>query len=94
MEISGKKFCITGKFLKINPVTEKNFTRRELEEEIKIKGGIIKSSVTSDLDYLIVGGLGSTAYSEVTKGKKIIKAEIQKNIKIIKEEEFLKYLGT
>ena len=53
MEISGKKFCFTGKFLKINPVTEKNFTRKELEEEIKSKGGIIKSSVTSDLDYLI-----------------------------------------
>jgi NAD-dependent DNA ligase len=93
MEIAGKIFCFTGKFEYIDPETKKNITRKKLESEIISKGGVIKSSVTSDLDYIIVGGLGSTAYSEGTKGKKIIKAENQVNTKIINEKEFIDYLG-
>jgi hypothetical protein len=49
----------------------------------------VSKSVTKNLDYLVVGGLGSSRYIAGSKGQKIIKAEKQPNTNILAEEEFL-----
>lgn len=48
-KLSGKSFCITGTL----PSGKK---RSEVENWIKSQGGTVKSSVTKDLSYLVVGG--------------------------------------
>lgn len=89
MEIKGKTFCFTGKFETKQKGSDKTLTRNILHELIEKKDGIVSKSVTKNLDYLVVGGLGSSRYIAGSKGKKIIKAEKQLNTKILTEEEFL-----
>ena len=87
-------FCITGKFETINKESEKEYTRTEISLLIEKRNGIIKKSVLKTLDYLVVGGLGSTMYSSGLKGNKIIKAESQENTRILTEKELLKALDS
>ena len=72
-KLAGAKFLITG--------TLKNFTRIEVKEEIERYGGKIISSVSKNLNYLIVGE---------NPGSKVKKAEKLGTVKIIDEEDFLK----
>jgi DNA ligase (NAD+) len=72
-KLAGAKFLITGTLM--------NFTRTEIKEEIERFGGKIISSVTKNLDYLIVGE---------NPGLKVKKAEKLDTVKIINEEDFLK----
>lgn len=68
----GKTFLFTG--------TLKHFTREEIKEEIEKLGGKNLSSVSKNLDYLIVG---EKAGSKLKKAKEI------SNIKILTEDEFI-----
>ena len=69
---AGKNFLFTG--------TLKHFTREQIKEEIEKLGGKNLSSVSKNLDYLIVGEKA---------GSKLKKAEEIPTIKILTEEEFI-----
>jgi DNA ligase (NAD+) len=74
-KLAGAKFLVTG--------TLKNFTRTEIKEEIEKYGGKITSSVSKNLDYLIVGE---------NPGSKVKKAEKLGTVKIISEDELLRMI--
>ena len=69
---AGKNFLFTG--------TLKHFTREQIKEEIEKLGGKNLSSVSKNLDYLIVGEKA---------GSKLKKAQEIPTIKILTEEEFI-----
>ncbi len=69
--LSGKTFLFTGSL--------ENFSRTDASDMVKKKGGIVKSSVSKNLDYLVVG---KNPGSKLDKAKKL-------DINIISEEEFL-----
>ena len=73
--LQNKTFLVTGSL--------KNFKRNEIKELIVEKGGKILSSVSKNLDYLIVGE---------KPGSKLKKAQAIPSIKIISEEEFIKMI--
>jgi len=74
-KLQNKSFCITGK--------KETKTRDELITLIEENGGLYKSSITKDLDYLIAG---DKAGSKLEKAKKL-------GVKIITEAEFLKMIN-
>lgn len=57
--LTGKSFCITGTLSK---------GRKEIQEYIKSKGGIVKDSVSKDLTYLVAG---EDCGSKLEKAKKL-----------------------
>jgi hypothetical protein len=63
----GKSFLFTGKL--------SNLTRAEAKARVKALGGVSKSSVTKDLDYLVVGDQGSPLFGQGKKGTKMVAAE-------------------
>lgn len=75
--LSGQTFLFTG--------TLSQLKRTEAEERVELNGGKIINSVSTKLNYLVVG---EDAGSKLEKAKKI------QGIKIITEEEFLKMLPT
>lgn len=72
----GKTFLFTGSL--------NNYTREEIKEEIEKFGGKNLSSVSKNLDYLIIGE---------KVGSKLKKAEKIKTIKIITEDEFIEMVA-
>ena len=88
-ELENKAICLTGNF----ELGEKNI----VEQLITNKGGIIKKSVSSKTDYVIVGTLGSPDWTCGNYGSKIKKArELQEkgnNIKIVTESTLTNYLN-
>ena len=86
IDFDGKTFCLTGEF--------KNATKQEISKKLQDLGGIEKTGVSSKLNYLIVGGVGSEAWKFGKIGGKQAKAqelnEKGANIKII-DEDSLKY---
>ena len=81
----GKKFCLTG-VLKIG-------TRSEVQSIISDFGGVPKTNITKDTDYLIVGDNGNSAWAFSCYGRKVEKAiSLRKEghkISIIHEFDFL-----
>lgn len=81
----GKKFLFTGKLATL--------TRDEGKARVKELGGVAASSVSADLDYLVIGDEGSPLFGEGAKGSKMIAVEklIAKgaSIQIISENTFL-----
>ena len=73
--ISGKNFVLTGKLDK--------FTREDAAKLIESRGGIVKSSVTKNTDFVIVG---EKAGSKLTKANEL-------GIKTLSESEFKQLLG-
>ena len=73
--LEGLSFLITG--------TLNHYGRKEMEELIQSHGGKILSSVSKQLDYLIVGDKA---------GSKLTKAQKMGKVKIIDEEAFLDML--
>ncbi len=73
--IAGKSFVLTGKLEK--------FTRDEASKLIAERGGIVKSSVSKNTDYVIAGEKA---------GSKLAKAN-GFGIKILSEDEFEEFLG-
>lgn len=82
IDFDGKTFCLTGEF--------KCATKQEISKKLQELGGIEKTGVSSKLDYLIVGGIGSDAWKFGKIGGKQAKAqelnEKGANIKIIDED--------
>ena len=80
--------CLSGEF--------ELCTKSEFTSQLISIGGIIKNSVTSKTDFLIVGSKGSERYNFGNYGTKVKKAlELQENgkhIKIIKEEDMLTWM--
>ncbi len=74
MKLKGLSFCFTGKLNTIK--------RDDAEKLVKVLGGQPKSTVVSNLSYLVTNSTEPTA--------KYIKAQNQVNTKIITEEEFIK----
>lgn len=81
IDFNGKAFCLTGEF--------KCATKQEISKKLQKLGGTEKKGVSSKLDYLIVGGVGSDAWKFGKIGGKQAKAqelnEKGANIKIIDE---------
>jgi DNA ligase (NAD+) len=77
--LAGKKFLFTGSMVTMD--------RKEGQHIVEEGGGVIASSVSKDLDYLVVGD-GGGAGSKLAKAKKLI--EKGEQVKIISEKEFLK----
>lgn len=88
LDLADKTFCLTGDF--------KTGTKAEIEKRLSDKGAIKKTSVSGNLDYLFVGGLGSEAWKYGNIGGKIAKAqELQekgKKIQIISEDDLISFL--
>lgn len=85
IDFNGKTFCLTGEF--------KSATKQEISKKLQELGAIEKSGVSSKLNYLIIGGVGSDAWKFGKIGGKQAKAqelnEKGANIKII-DEDYLK----
>jgi len=75
LALQDKKFVFTGGLSTIS--------RPDATELIKQKGGIVASSISKDIDYVI---LGDKPGSKIDKAKKL-------NLKIINEEEFKKLVS-
>jgi DNA ligase (NAD+) len=75
--LQGTSFLFTGSLVRLK--------RSEAEELVEKNGGQILSSVSSKLNYLVVG---EDAGSKLEKAKKI------NSVKIISEEDFLEMIGT
>ena len=90
--VSGKSFAFTGELA--------TMSRKHAQEEVLQRGGSIPSSVTRDLDYLVVGNRNSPLINNGNgkKGKKFMKTEElnqrEKTIKIITEGKFIDMLQT
>ena len=72
-KLSGKTFLFTG--------TLSRMTREEAEKMVEEHGGKLLSSVSKNLNYLVVGA---------SPGSKVGKAEKLKTVEIVGEDEFLK----
>jgi len=70
--LENKCFLVTG--------TLEKYSRKEIQDLIKINGGRILSSVSKNLDYLITGA---------NPGSKLDKAKLLKSVTILNEKEFL-----
>lgn len=77
-KLVGKSFCFTGEL--------NSMKRADAEQLVKKNGGIIKSSVTKDLTYLVTNDTSSGS----SKNQKAIKF----GIPVINEQEFLKILNS
>ena len=75
--VSGNSFCFTGEL--------RSMKRSEAEKLVREKGGIIKSSVTKDLDYLVT--------NDPSSGSEKNRKARELSIKIIDEEQFLEMAG-
>ena len=75
LQLQDKKFVFTGGLTTLS--------RPEASDLIKQKGGIVASSISKDIDYIIVGDKPG---SKLKKAKKF-------NLKIINEEEFKKLVS-
>jgi NAD-dependent DNA ligase len=86
--LSEKSVVFTGKM--------KHMDRKVAQRLVKERGGKTPSSVTSDLDYLVIGDDGSPLLGDGEKSTKHLAAErlIAKgsSVKIIPESEFVRML--
>jgi len=64
--IVGSLFCLTGEFVYA--------PRERCEQAIVSRGGRVHRSVTKNINYLVVGGLGSDEWKHGNYGTKILKA--------------------
>src|SRR5262249_46814844 len=89
IDLGGASFVFTGKMA--------TMPRKDAEDKVKQLGGVVASSVTKKLHYLVIGDEGSALYSGGKKGDKQVKAEhlnaAGANIRIISETAFLQMLA-
>jgi hypothetical protein len=88
-DLGGASFLFTGKMATMQ--------RKDAESRVKQANGVVASSVTKKLHYLVIGDEGSPLYSGGKKGDKQLKAEqlnaAGANIRIISETAFLQMLA-
>lgn len=89
IKFSNKNFCLSGDFI--------NGTKDEITKLLEDNGAVIKHSVSSKVDYLVVGQLGSPGWKYGNMGGKITKAKKLQDkgekIKIISEKNLFKSLN-
>ncbi len=89
ISFSGKMFMFTGKFL--------YGTRRVCEAEVTERGGLVTSNISRQIDYLVIGAIGSRDWIHSTHGRKIEGAieNIRRgaNTAIIAEEHWERFLS-
>jgi hypothetical protein len=89
VDLGGASFLFTGKMA--------TMPRKEAETNVKKADGVVATSVTKKLHYLVIGDEGSPLYSGGRKGDKQTKAESLNatgaNIRIISETAFLQMLA-
>ena len=89
IEFPNSHFCLTGEFV-FAP-------RTKCETEITSRGGIMSSSVTKKLRYLVVGGLGSPEWKHGSFGTKIERAVKNRRdglpVLIVHEDRWASSLG-
>lgn len=82
---SGRSFCFTGKFI--------TGPREVCATTVTQLGGVVADNVKKDLDYLVLGVIGSRDWAHTAFGRKIEKAVAYKGagegIHIIAEEHFV-----
>jgi len=87
--IEGKTFCLTGKFA--------CGLRKNCHDTILSLGGLVKESITQNLDYLVVGFVGTKDWAHSSFGRKIQKAvdyiNSGYNIAIVGEDTWFESLG-
>jgi NAD-dependent DNA ligase len=85
----GSKFCLTGAFA--------SGTRSKCTQLIVDLGGIPITSVTRDLNYLVIGALSSRDWIASSHGRKIEKALYYKEqgqpVAILSEETWVKFIN-
>ena len=81
-------FCFTGKLAMGQ--------RRSAENAVLARGGLVNKGIIANLDYLVVGEMGSNAWANGRFGRKIEQAidyqKAQHHLLIIKESDFIKNL--
>jgi NAD-dependent DNA ligase len=82
IDFNGKLFCFTGKFV--------YGTRAQCQKAVELRGGQCIKSPNKDLNYLIIGSIGSREWIHSTHGRKIEEAvkyrdELQLPIAIVSE---------
>jgi NAD-dependent DNA ligase len=86
--IKKHSFCFTGKFA--------YGLRSDCERAVSERGGIICSNIVKNLDYLIVGFIGTKDWAHSSFGRKIEKAvsyrENGYGLEIVSEETWVKYV--
>jgi hypothetical protein len=89
VDLAKASFVFTGKLA--------TMTRAESEKKVKDANGVLSSSVSAKLHYLVIGDEGSPLYGAGSKGSKQLKAEELNakgaSIKIISETAFLQMLA-
>jgi NAD-dependent DNA ligase len=84
INFNGETFCLTGKFA-YGP-------RRVCQEVIMERGGLIKSGISSQVDFLVIGSLCSSDWIHTTYGRKIETAmNNYANIAIVHEDHWAKH---
>lgn len=95
IEFNYSAFCLTGNFHYI--------TRQACERRIVELGGVMKSAVTANVNYLVVGALINPDWAHQSYGRKIEKAiEVIKKqgtshykpLRIVSETSIIKYFGS
>ena len=72
-KLAGISFCVTGSF--------EGISRDEIHEIIESQGGEVRSSVSSKLDYLIVGSDAGSKLAKATElGVKVLTLEEWQNL--------------
>lgn len=89
LSLQNKKFVLSGDF--------SSGSKTDIKEQVEKSGGIVVSSVSKKVDYVVVGSLGSDAYSFGNYGTKVKKAmELQAEgvpISIIEEATLMDALN-
>lgn len=87
--VNGRRFCFTGKFV----IGSRNYC----SEQVVSRGGQVIDSIVKDMDYLVLGMVGSRDWKHSTHGTKILKAIAYRDggssVKIVDEEHFAHELG-
>lgn len=84
-KLAGKTFMFTGKINRINPETDKNFTREDMERFVEENGGSNSPSLNKETNFLVQADPTSTS-SKSVKAKKY-------GTEIISEESFFQMIG-
>lgn len=86
---AARSFCFTGKF--------ECGERKECQRLTSERGGVIRKTVTLDLDYLVIGTLASRDWANSNHGRKIEAALVNRDkggvTSIVSEDHWRRFIG-
>lgn len=84
IQFENSKFCFTG--------ASNRLSRREFQEVVIKRGGVFTTSISGQIDYLVIGSDGNPCWSYACYGRKVEKAvELRKTgsrIQLVHESDF------